>query len=402
MKIFGGRVLLRGYPIDGGFRFASRLDNPSRKWDKNHMLKPSRWISILSCYISREFIKTFLLSVCAFNIIYLVIDFFTSVDRFIQNHAAVQFAIRYYVLKIPVITFQTLPLATLLSTLVTLGVLSRHNETTAMKANGISLYRIARPILVISCVIALLTFFGNEHLAPQAYRQSEHIMHVEVLQNDPKAVFKNFNLWRRSESSIYNIQAFDPESNTLKGISIYSLDKHFNLIRRVDAREATWKDSQWTLTDVTVRKFDGEGPLQVENHDRMSSDMDITPETLKRVERDTEEMGYNELKHYVRRLQRTGYDATKYIVDLQTKVAFPFVNVVMVLIGIPFALKTGRAGGFAIGIAISIGVGLCYWILVSVCRAFGHSGILPPLVSAWSPHILFGGAGVVALMSVRH
>jgi len=365
------------------------------------MVRRYRWISILSLYVSTEFIIVFLLSIGAFNVIYLVIDFFESMDKFLEHNASVGLAIRYYLLKIPMITFQTLPLALLLSTLITLGILSRHMEITAMKASGISLFWITRSIVLISLLIAFVSFFGNEYIVPYSYRKSEHIMNVEVRKRDQKASFKNLNIWYRGEASIYNFQAFDPERNVLHGVTVYRFDKDFHLVQRVDAHDAVWEKDRWTFNEVTIRSFHGRDPMVVEKQPRMDFSMDITPETLRKVEKDTEEMGYSELRRYARRLKRAGYDATKYIVDLEVKLSFPFVNLIMVLIGIPFALKTGRAGGFAAGIGISLAIGLTYWILLSVSRAFGHSGILPPLLSAWAPHLLFGGAGVVALMSIR-
>ncbi len=357
--------------------------------------------SVLSWYISKEFIIIFLVSICAFNVLYLVIDFFESVTKFLEHHAPMGLALRYYLLKTPMLTFQTLPLAVLLSTLITLGILSRHMEITAMKASGISLYRITRPIIFTSLVIAFITFFGNEFLVPYAYRKSEHIMDVEVLKRDREASFKNSNIWYRDDSAIYNFHAFDPERNILKGITVYRFDKDSRLFQRVDAHDAVWEENRWTFNDVTIRDFSTKGSMAVENHRRMDFPMNITPETLRKVEKDTEEMGYSELKRYVRRLQRAGYDATKYVVDLGIKLSFPFVNLIMVFIGIPFALKTGRAGGFAAGIGISLAIGMVFWILLSVSRAFGHSGILPPLLSAWSPHLLFGGAALAALLSIR-
>jgi len=360
-----------------------------------------RWTSVLPLYISKEFIIIFLLAICAFNVIYLVIDFFESVDKFLEHNASMGLALRYYLLKIPMITFQTLPLAVLLSTLVTLGILSRHMEIIAMKASGISLYRITRPIILISLLIAFINFFGNEYLVPYAYRKSEHIMNVQVRKHDQKLSFKNLNIWYRDDSKIYNFHAFDPQRNTLKGITVYLFDKDFQLLQRVDAHDAVWEKDRWTFNDVTIRNFREKQSMTIENHRRMDFFMGITPETLRKVEKDTEEMGYGELKRYVRRLQKAGYDATKYIVDLEVKLSFPFVNLIMVLIGIPFALKTGRAGGFATGVGISVAVGLTYYVLVSVSQALGHSGILPPLLSAWSPHLLFGGAGLVILLSIR-
>jgi len=366
------------------------------------MLRRLPWLSILSRYVSREFIIVFLLAIGGFNVIYLVIDFFESIGKFLEHGAPLGLALSYYFLKIPQITFQTLPLAVLLSTLVTLGLLSRNSEITAMKASGISLYRITRPIFLISLAIAFVTFFGNEYLTPYAHRESEYIMDVKVKGHDPGISFKNLKLWYREDDSIYNFQAFDPDRSALLGITVYRLDEDFHLIQRIDAPEAVWKNDRWTLHDVTVRAFRGREPMTVETHQHMDLAMGMTPQTLRKVEKDTEEMGYGELRRYVRRLQKAGYDATKYLVDLEIKFSFPFVNLIMVLIGIPFALRTNRTGGFAAGVGISLAVGFTYWILLSVARAFGHTGILPPLLAAWSPHLLFGGAGLVVLLSVRH
>ena len=365
------------------------------------MFRRYRWPSVISWYISREFIIIFLLSICAFNVIYLVIDFFESVRKFLEYQASIGLALSYYLLKIPDITFQTLPLAVLLATLVTLGTLSRHMEITAMKANGISLYRITRPIMLIALGIAFITFFGNEYIVPYSRQKAEHIMDVEVRKQDPKISFKNLNIWYREDSSIYNFQAFDPEQNSLKGVTIYVFDENFQLVERVDAHDAAWQGDRWIFNGVTIRHFRGRGSMTVENHQSMDFFINITPENLKKVEKDAEEMGYGELKRYVRRLQKAGYDATRFVVDLKAKLSFPFVNLIMVLIGVPFALKTGRTGGFAAGVGISLAIGFTYWILLSVSAAFGHSGILPPLLAAWSPHFLFGGAGIVALMSIR-
>jgi lipopolysaccharide export system permease protein len=360
-----------------------------------------RWVSILSWYISKEFISIFLLSIGAFNAIYLIIDFFESVKRFFEYNAPMGLALQYYLWKIPIVTFETLPLAVLLSTLVTLGILSRHMEITAMKAGGISLFRITRPIIVISLLIAFATFFGNEYLAPYAHQKSDYIMNVEVRKRDPKVAFKNLNIWYREDAIIYNFQAFDPDQNSLKGITVFHFDKDFRLLRRLDAHDAVWDEVRWILNDVTIRDFTTRDAVAIETHPLMELTMGITPDNLRKIEKDTEEMGYSELKRYVRRLKKAGYDATRYTVDLEIKLSFPFINLIMVLIGIPFALKTGRTGGFAAGVGISLAVGFIYWVLISVIRAFGHSGILPPILSAWSPHLLFGGAGVVALLSIR-
>jgi lipopolysaccharide export system permease protein len=112
-------------------------------------------------------------------------------------------------------------------------------------------------------------------------------------------------------------------------------------------------------------------------------------------------MTYAELLAYIREIQASGYDATRYKVDLYSKLSYPLLNVIMVLIGIPFAIKTGRSGGVALSIGVSVIIGFIYGIVFYVFISFGKSGILPPIFACWIPTFLFGLAGIFTLMSLR-
>ena len=124
-------------------------------------------------------------------------------------------------------------------------------------------------------------------------------------------------------------------------------------------------------------------------------------ESFQNSESDSDEMNYAELRTYIQKIQASGYDATRYLVDLYSKLSYPLLNVIMVLIGIPFALKTGRSGGVALSIGISVMLGFLYGIVFYVFISFGKSGVLPPVLACWIPTLLFGLAGIFTLMSVR-
>jgi lipopolysaccharide export system permease protein len=112
-------------------------------------------------------------------------------------------------------------------------------------------------------------------------------------------------------------------------------------------------------------------------------------------------MSFTELRTYIQKIKAAGYDATRYLVDLYAKLSYSFLNMIMVLIGIPFALKTGRSGGATLSIGISVLIGFSYGVIFYIFLSFGKSGMLPPILSAWTPTFIFGLTGVLSLMSIR-
>jgi lipopolysaccharide export system permease protein len=172
-------------------------------------------------------------------------------------------------------------------------------------------------------------------------------------------------------------------------------------VQRIDAKEAKWVDEKWKLYDGTVRHFGEEGSIQTTPFEQLEFPLTETWASFQGIERVSEEMSYTQLRSYVQRIQSAGYDATRYLVDLYAKLSFPFLNLIMVLIGVPFALKTGRSGGVALSIGISIMIGFAYGVTFYIFLTLGKSGILYPFLSAWIPTILFGLAGIFTLMSIR-
>ena len=150
-----------------------------------------------------------------------------------------------------------------------------------------------------------------------------------------------------------------------------------------------------------MRDFKEGGSIQMTPFKEMEFSFPENWESFQTIERQSGELSYAELRTYIQKIQSAGYDATRYLVDLYSKLSYPFLNLIMVLIGIPFALKTGRSGGVAISIGISVMIGFAYGVTFYIFLSFGKSGILSPFLSSWIPTLLFGLAGIFTLMSVR-
>jgi lipopolysaccharide export system permease protein len=357
---------------------------------------------ILHRYIVREYLKLLSLSLSSLILIYLVVLFFQKMNLFIRFQAPFYLIFEYLLYKIPEVTFQwTLPYGVLLATLLTLGTLSRHSEITALKAGGISLYRITLPLFLIALFVSSFSFLGNEYLVPHTNRKTQYLLDVKVRKEQPVSFFKNYKIWYRSDRRIFNIQLLDPAKKVLKGFTLYQFDDQFRCIQRIDAREVKWADGKWLLYQGMMRDFGQDGSSQMTPFKEIEFPLGEKWESFQKIPRPSEEMSYTELRTYIQRIRSSGYDATRYLVDLYSKLSYPLLNLIMVLIGVPFALKTGRSGGVALSIGISVLVGFAYGVTYYVFLAIGKAGILPPFLSSWTPTLLFGLAGAFTLTSIR-
>jgi lipopolysaccharide export system permease protein len=270
-----------------------------------------------------------------------------------------------------------------------------------MKAGGISLYRITSPLLLIALLLSFCSFLGNEYLVPYASQRTQYLLDVKVRKEKPRGFFKDYKIWYRSDHRIFNIRLLDPQKKILKGLTIYEFDNDFRCTQRIEAREARWINGKWRFYDGVMRNFDENTSLRVLPFKELEFSLPENWESFEKIERESREMSYTELRTYIQKIQSAGYDATRYLVDLYSKHSYPLLNLIMVLIGIPFALKTGRSGGVALSIGISVMIGFAYGVTFYVFLSFGKSGILAPFLASWIPTFLYGLAGIFALMNVK-
>jgi len=358
-------------------------------------------MSILDRYLSAEFARNLLLITACFLSLFLIIDFFEKIRMFLSNQATFVQMASYFLFRIPMIVAQILPAAVLLSALITCGTLSRHGEIGAMKANGISLYRISVPIMIIAGSICLLVFLLSEWVTPPANERAEHIRRIDVQKQQTLGSFKQDQIWYRGEKGIYNFRLFDAQKNRLQGITIHYLDREMNLTMRLDAQWGEWKEDHWLFHHLLITRYpEGEFPT-LTRIGQQAVDIPEKPSDFMQVQKSADVMGYFELKRYIRKLQSEGYDATPYVVDLQGKIAFSLVSIILAVIGICFSLRSERSGGIAQGIGAGLVIGFSYWLVYAFGISLGRSGALPPFIAAWFANLLFGAASVWMVLRIR-
>jgi len=352
-------------------------------------------MELLSRYIVKIFLRNFALSLGSFVGVYLLVDFFEKVDNFVEKSAPAKLYLGYFLNAIPLFVTQVAPLAVLMAAFITIGSLSRTGELTAMRAGGLSLYRIARPIILTTCVITVLLIINQEFILPGSTGTMNRIMKEEVKGISHPQRIRN-QIWVRDGNSIVHIEQVIPNEGVLQGITFFELDENFRIIARTDAGSGQYADSGWQFRNIKRRLFNpGDGEMVSASLARRESlPFNKKPADFRQDDPHEWELNFLDLRTLATRMQDDGYDATRYLVNMHAHIASPFACLVMVLLGIPFALNRGRNTSLALGIVISVLVGVAYFMLHSIATAFGYSGVLPPLLATWSANILIGLTGL--------
>lgn len=382
---------------------------------------------IIYRYITKEIFRYSAIILITVVGIYLVVDFFERIDNFMEAGLPVSRTLTYLAYKIPMIIAQILPVALLLSVLVTFGLMGKYNELTALKSGGVSYYSLLKPVGVVGVVFAVLLFMAAEIFVPVTAGEANAIWWKEVKKR-AAVLSQEKNIWLKEERRITHIKYYDRDQRAAFGITVYIFDRKFHLMERIDAGRAVYApeagtaekkassvrsreaskggnglnpSGRWNFYGMMKQVRDNaSGQYQVTSEaGPVVLELGILPENLETVIKTSEEMGFVELYEYIRRIESEGYDATRYRVDLQAKLAFPFVCVILSLVGVGIAGRANIRDGLPVGIAYGIGIAFLYWIFYSFCLSLGYGGMLPPVVAAWAADVLFLCFAVITLLN---
>ncbi len=362
---------------------------------------------ILDEYVMREFLGLFFMVLAGFVLLMIVFTFFDLMGDIIRNHIPLVTVGDYLVNLTPSMLYTLAPLAVLIAVLVTFGVLNRNSEIVAMKATGISLYRLVVPILSISAILAVSLFLFDQYYLPQANRRQEALRSI-IKGRPPQTFLHPEQKWifgpkplPGEPGSIYYYQFFDPDKDEFANISIFEFNPStFQLTRRIFAKRAAWDPliGDWSFEDGWMRNFGGGTVIDYKTFDRASfPEIHTTPDYFKKEDLQSQEMNFGQLERYIRDLRQSGFDTMRLRVELWQKLAYPLVAVVMAVLAIPFALSMGRRGSLS-GIAVAIGVALAYRVVDGLFGAMGTVDYLPAALAAWSSDVLFGLVGGYLLL----
>jgi len=354
---------------------------------------------IIYKYLTKEIFKYFAIILAMVVSIYIAVDFFERIDDFMEAGLSISKVFSYLIFKTPFIVAQIIPVSILLAVLIVFGLMSKYNEIVALKSSGISIYYLLRPVLLIGLIVSAFLFFLSEIIVPITMGQANRIWLNEV-RKESAVISKGKNIWIKGNHLITHIKYYHATNRTIFGITINRFDESFRLIRRVDANKGIYKQGKWVLYDIVEQNLNkADGNYIIKFHKEIIEKFDFLPDDLKRVIKKSEQMSFKELLAYIKKVEAEGYDATSYKVDLYAKAAFPFVCIIMCIVGTGIALKEKKHEGLALSIAYGIGIVFLYWIFYSFCVSLGYGDMLPPFIAAWTANLVFLSFGVITLLN---
>ena len=363
----------------------------------------SRFPLILDDYVLRQFLEYLGLILATFVVLTLVFSFFELLGDIVRNRIALITVGEYLVNVIPSMLYLMTPLSVLIAVLVTFGLLQKSNELTAMKATGISLYRLIVPVLVLAGMLSVALFLFDQFYLPHANKRQDALRN-EIKGKPAQTYLNPQHKWIFGQhNEIYYYEFFDSERNQFANLSVFDLDpKAFALTERTFATRVFWNDSlrKWIFERGWVRSL---APTNVKDYRTFDvttfSDIDEPPSYFKKEVKQSSEMNFDELKSYIRELEQGGFEVVRLKVQLYKKLSFPLITLVMSILAIPFALSAGRQGALR-GVASAIGIAVVYWITSGLFEAMGNVNQLPAALAAWSPDVIFALAGGYFMLKV--
>jgi LPS export ABC transporter permease LptG len=359
-------------------------------------LTSSNFPSIIDIYMLRRFSYYFVLVLGAFILLFETFTFFELLDDIARHRIPFLVVVDYFRYLIPYLVYQLSPLTALVATLVTLGVLSKNNEIVAFKASGISLYRLALPLLLSGVVLAGALLILDDTYLPYANQRQDALRNQ--IKGKPAQTYTRPQRWIFGENSkVYNYDIFDPKQKLFGGLSVIELDPvSFQMKRRIFANRAQWLDTEktWALESGWVRDFTG-GSVEKYSPFTVTSLPELLepPSYFNREVIQAFQMSWRDLRRYIFGLQSAGFDVSSLTVQWHKKIAYPLIAPVSMLLAIPFAILVGSRGALG-GIALGVAIGICYWAVAALLEAMGGIGQLPPMLAAWSPDLVFFFLGI--------
>jgi len=356
---------------------------------------------LIDLYLLRSFFAYGALTLAGFLILFDSFTFFELLEDIGRHNTPMMVVANYFLYLTPHLVYQLLPLVTLVAALVTLATMAKNNEITALKAAGVSLYRLALPLLGAAVLLAAGMFLLDNSYLPFA-NQKQDALRNQIKGRPAQTFFQPRRQWIFGENAkIYNYELFDFDNQLFGGLHVYELDpKTFQLRRRVFAKRAHWETRlhTWVLEEGWVRDFDpepGRGaaitryvPFLVFNLSELSE----PPDYFQREVRQSYQLNWRELRQYIRDLQQAGFDVARLSVQWHRKFSFPLLAPIIVLLAIPFSFLVGTRGALG-GIALAVGIAIVYWATSALFEALGAVGQLPPFLAAWSPDAIFAFVG---------
>ena len=354
---------------------------------------------IIDRYLLRGFFAALFYCLALFFILFIVVDVFNHLDEFLKHGLSLRVVIYYYLYLIPSIFVQVVPVAVLVALLYVLGNLNRHYEILAFKASGISGFHILAPYLFVGLLLSFGVFLLNEKIVPQSAVNSAAIMEGLIekgKKNFDDHTVRNVSLFTKGNMMVF-AREFETSTSTLFDVVLFEDNARGLVQNKLTAKKARYDEEEgWTFYEVIRYQMNRRGELTSEPDfsDVRHVDLGATPADFLKESTQVEFMNMRQLGEMLDHLQGSSRKlARKLSVDFHSKIAFPFVCFIVILIGSPLAMQNVRSGLMQ-GLAVSVAIVMVYFGVNSICLALGKGGLLPPVFAAWFGNLFFAAIGI--------
>ncbi len=359
--------------------------------------------TLLDDYVLRDFFLYLGMILSTFLVLVLVFTLFELLGDILRNQVPFMVVAEYLLNVTPYLLYNVAPLVMLLAVLVTFGLMQRSNEITAIKATGVSIYRIVAPVVAAAAVLAAGLFFADQLYLPHTNKRQE-ALHNQIKGKPPQTYLRPDRKWIFGENNdIWYYQFFDPDKDTFGNVTVFRLDRpSFTITRRIHADRAHWADklNKWVYEQGWDRTLNVSAIVNYRPFDVATfADLGETPSYFKKEVKQYTEMNYEELRSYIRDLQQSGFDVVRLRVQLNKKLSYPLITLIMAVLAIPFSLSTGKKGAVT-GVAVAVGIAVFYTVVSRLFEAMGDLSQLPPAMAAWSPDLIFVLVGGYLILKV--
>ncbi len=382
---------------------ARRRENAFERASARRRFFSASFPTLLDDYVLRDFFLYLGMILATFLVLVLVFTLFELLGDILRNQVPAMVVAAYLLNVTPYLLYNVAPLVMLLAVLVTFGLMNRANEITAIKATGISIYRIVTPVIVAAAFVAAGLFFADQFYLPHTNKRQE-ALHNQIKGKPAQTYLRPDRKWIFGlNNDIYYYQFFDPDRDQFGNVTVFQLDRaSFSITRRIHADRAHWEDklNRWVYEQGWDRSLNLSAIVNYRPFDVVTfPELVETPNYFKKEVKQYSEMNYEELRSYIRDLQQSGFDVVRLRVQLNQKLSYPLITLIMAGLAIPFALSAEKKGAVT-GVAVALGIAVFYTVVSRLFEAMGNLSQLPPALAAWSPDLIFVLVGGYLILRV--
>lgn len=352
-------------------------------------------------YLLKELLKLFFIIQSIILVLFVFIEYLSMLNRFLNSDITLLGALWFVILEIPFMFVQVAPASVLLANIFVFGLMNRNNELLALKSSGVSTYVLIKPAILLGLAFALIIFFLGEILVPISMIEA-HDIETTVIQQKKNISLSKKNVWIKSDKKLIHFGFYDHVKESVAGVTIIEMGNGFQPKFRFDAQSGYYKDGKWIFEHIIQQTYNQEeDDYDITNFKTRSIELDIKPKDIGQMVKKSDEMGVFELGKYVEKIQKEGYDATTYEVDLNGKIAFPFICFIMALTGAATGMRSFAKESIPKAITIGIIISFIYWFVHGFCLSLGYGSSLPPLLAAWMANLFFFCFGSIYLITAK-